>query len=253
MKTLAISNFKGGAGKTTAANYLGLLLAHARHRTLLIDLDPQHNLTDRLSNGYAPDHKYSHTIADVLGQALDLNDAIYPVDAGLPNLFLCPSEFQLANVAYGLTNDVVRGRSALQRSLRAIRDRFDIVLIDCPPEAGILLVNALLAADTVLLPAEPEEAAIAGIRKCCEMITQVREEFGRQTPFILGAIASRVDARTNRHADGLTIMGKSQTAPLLATIPERNGQGRETDLLNAYRAVSLYITEWIAKGAPVLC
>lgn len=252
MKTISISNFKGGAGKTTATYYLGLLLAHAGHRTLLVDLDPQHNLTDHLSHGYSPTHKYQHTIADVLGQGLDFNQAIYPIEA-INNLALCPSEFQLANVAYGLTNDVVRGRSALQRALRPITAGFDITLIDCPPEAGILLVNALLAADTVILPAEPEDAAIRGIAECCRMVNQVREEFGRQTPFILGSIASRVDARTNRHADGLQIMAKSHQAPMIAQIPERNGQGRDADLFRAYQAVSNYIIDWINKGAIPSC
>jgi chromosome partitioning protein len=243
MKTLAICNHKGGAGKTTTAYYLGLLLASGGLRTLLIDLDPQHNLTSRFMETPA-----TCTIADVLGQQVSLGECTHAVE-GVSDLFLCPSEFQLANVAYGLINDVVRGRSALQRALRGVDGRFDVVLIDCPPEAGILLVNALLAADAVLLPGEPEEAALAGIRKCAEMIDQIRTEFGRETPIVLGSVAARVDLRTNRHQDGLALMGRSRLAPLLATIPERNGQGREADLLVSYSTLAGHVLGWLEGAA----
>lgn len=244
MKVLSIANFKGGCGKTTSAYHLGKLMAGYRQRTLLIDLDPQHNLTERFyTQPGAP------TIADVLGgaaPAVNLTHAVIPLKQdGL--LYLAPSEFNLANVALGLLSDVVKGRTALRRALRAVAGQYGIVIIDCPPEAGILLANALLASDGVLLPAEPERDALAGVKAVMEMTTAIREEFERDTPMVLGTIAARVDARTNRHAEGLAIMEASTMAPLWGQIPERNGQLREQELLLAYEPVAEKLCEWLKE------
>lgn len=248
MKTIVLANNKGGCAKTTSTYHLGLTLAAQGQRTLLIDLDPQANLTERFYNqGYRP----PTTVADVLGAAMPIEKAIYAA-ASDRDLHLLPSEFQLANVAFGLLNDAVLGRTALRRALAPVAHAYDLVLVDCPPEAGILLVNALLAADGVLCPAEPEEAAFAGIKRVVEMVDIIRREYERDTPSVLGSVATRVDQRTNRHLDGLVTMGKSKRAPLLATILERNGANRDRDLLAAYAPVAAYVLEWIAKGAPAL-
>lgn len=249
MKTIAIANNKGGCAKTATAYNLGLALAAQGQVTLLVDLDPQANLTERFYNqGYSP----GNTVADVLGAAMAIEKAIYPV-ASDRDLHLLPSEFQLANVAFGLLNDAVLGRTALRRALAPLAGHYDLVLVDCPPEAGILLVNALLAADGVICPAEPEEAAFAGVTRVVEMVDIIRREYERQTPTVLGTVATRVDQRTNRHLDGLEIMGKAQRAPRLAVIPERNGATRDRDLLAAYEPVAAYVLDWVGKGAPALC
>lgn len=245
MKTIAIANNKGGCAKTTTAYHLGLALAAHGQRTLLVDLDPQANLTERFYNqGYSP----PTTVADVLGAALPIEKAIYAFTSDR-DLHLLPSEFQLANVAFGLLNDAVLGRTALRRALAPLADQYDLALVDCPPEAGILLVNALLAADAVICPAEPEEAAFAGIKRVVEMVDIIRREYDRSTPAVLGSIATRVDQRTNRHMDGLVLMEKSQRAPLLAIIPERNGANRDRNLLDAYAPVAAHILDWMTKGA----
>lgn len=246
MKTIAIANNKGGCGKTATAYNLGLTLAAQGQCTLLVDLDPQANLTERFYNqGYSP----GNTVADVLGAAMPVEKAIYGV-ASDRDLHLCPSEFQLANVAFGLLNDAVLGRTALRRALAPLAGHYDLVLVDCPPEAGILLVNALLAADGVICPAEPEEAALAGIKRVVDLVEVIRREYERAIPAVLGSVATRVDQRTNRHLDGLVLMGKSQRAPLLATIPERNGANRDRNLLESYAPVAACILDWLAKGAP---
>lgn len=250
MKILAIANNKGGCGKTATAYNLGLILADF-YRVLLIDLDPQANLTERFfTDGQG------HTIADVLSGAEPpstalMQRAIRPtgnVDGHSDiTLDICPGEFQLANVAFGLLNDAVRGRTALRRALRTVADCYDLCIIDCPPEAGILLVNALLAAEAVICPAEPEEAAFAGVRRVCEMVGQIREEYGSDRPFVLGNVATKADLRTNRHLDGLQVLEASSVAPLLATIPERNGQGRDRDLRTAYEPVAEHIAVWMER------
>lgn len=247
MKTIAIANNKGGCAKTTTTYHLGFTLAAQGKTTLLVDLDPQANLTERFftQEGF-------NTVADVLGAAMPVEKAIYAVALD-GDLDLLPGEFQLANVAFGLLNDAVLGRTALRRALTPLAASYDLVLIDCPPEAGILLVNALLAADAVICPAEPEEAAFAGIKRVVEMTDIIRREYERPTPTLLGSVATRVDQRTNRHQDGLAQLGKSQRTPLLAAIPERNGATRDRDLLIAYEPVAAYILDWMAKGAPALC
>lgn len=250
MKILAIANNKGGCGKTATSLYLGRLLADAGLRTLLIDLDPQANLTQQsgVMVGKA-------TIADVLSGAPGaptIRDALIYVDCEKPAhaqspFYLCPSEFQLANVSLGLLNDAVRGRTALRRALREIKAGFDIVIIDCPPEAGILLANALLAADGVICPAEPEQAAIDGVRRVVQVVDHIRTEYERDHPEVLGVVATRVHALAGRHREGIGIMESSILAPLLGCIPERNGASRESDLREAYRPIAERVALW-ARG-----
>lgn len=241
MKTIAICNHKGGTAKTTSTYHIGCLLAEAGFPTLLIDLDPQANL----SNRFWYDCKYS--IADALGGAVEpkvtLAEILNPVhDSG--RLYLAPSEMQLANTAVGLLNDAVRGRTALRRALAPLRTTYDFCLLDCPPEAGIMLVNALLAADGVLCPAEPEADALLGVRRVAEIVDHIRREFERETPVMLGTIATKVDLRTNRHREGLGSMKASQLAPLRAVVPERNGDQRDGLLRAAYQAVADYLIAW---------
>lgn len=254
MKTLAIANHKGGAGKTTSAYYIGILLAEAGLKTLLVDLDAQANLTGRFNDGsgpYAFAYGTDYTVADALGGAVEpkvgLHEVIVPVSNKAP-LFLAPSELQLANTAVGLLNDAVRGRTALRRAMASVKGQFDICVIDCPPEAGIMLVNALLAAEGVLCPAEPEPDALAGIRRICEIVTHIRTEFERETPLVLGSIATNADLRTNRHRDGLEIMKKSTMAPLRAIVPQSNGEQRDRSLRFAYGPVVERLVTWV-RGA----
>lgn len=249
MKTLMIANFKGGCGKTTTAFHLGRLLAGSRLRTLLVDLDPQANLSGRFSSALG----WSHTIDDVLGGAAaarcGIEEAITNVVGSLDGrLHLVPACDELANVALGLLHDVIVGRMALRRALRQVQNNYDLVIIDCPPEAGILLANALFASDGVLLAAEPEEDALAGAAKVVEMAATVREDRERATPAVLGLVAARVDLRTNRHQAGLAYMQNSPAlAPLWGVIPERNGQLRDQELTLAYQPVAERIASWV-KG-----
>lgn len=245
MKTLAIANHKGGSGKTTSTYYLGILLAEIGLRTLLIDLDAQANLTGRFVDEIG---ETSLTIADALGGAVEpkvtLREVVVPVGAKVP-LFLAPSELQLANTAVGLLNDAVRGRTALRRAMASVREQFDICLIDCPPEASILLVNALLTADCVLCPAEPEVDALTGVKRICEIVDQIRTEFDRETPVVMGTVATSVDARTNRHRDGLEIMKRSTLAPLRAIVPQSNGEQRDKQLRYSYELLAVRLQKWI--------
>lgn len=242
MKTIALANHKGGSGKTTSAYFLGTLLAEAGLRTLLIDLDAQANLSGRF------DYQADCTVADALGGAIEpkitLNEVIVTVGE---RLYLAPSELQLANTAVGLLNDAVRGRTALRRALAGVSGQFDVCLVDCPPEAGIMLVNALLAADGVLCPAEPEADALSGVKRVAEIVDHIRREFERETPVVLGTIATSVDLRTNRHREGMELMKRSLLAPLRAIIPQCNGESRSERLRFAYATLVPRLQKWIAE------
>lgn len=246
MKTVAVANHKGGSGKTTTTYNLGMIFGGVGVRTLVIDLDTQMNLTRRFypdkPRGYTP----GLTVANVLGGAapgVDIREAIYPV--GGDELYLCPSAFDLANVALGLLNDPIRGRTALRRALRPIGDRYDLCLLDCPPEAGIILANALVAADAVICPAEPERDALDGIQRVVEIVDFIQGEYGAERLTVLGSIATRVNLRTNLHHDGLTKMGQEERAPLLATIPARSGTDRDERLAAEYGPVAEAIRQWL--------
>lgn len=253
MRTIAIANNKGGCGKTTTTEHLGKLLAMAGRKVLLVDLDPQANLTERFM--LQPEGR---SIAQCLGGATDpslrLDEIIRPLwqHKDQPGcLDLAPSEFHLSNVALGLLHDAICGRTALRRAIQQLVEEpgrhYDLVLIDCPPEASILLVNALLVADAVITPAEPEPDAFAGVRRVSTMINLIRREFGRTDLTLLGAVAARVDRRTNRHNEGLAEM-EHCTVPLLATVPERNGQLRDQELQLAYTPVAEHILHWLYGG-----
>jgi chromosome partitioning protein len=243
MKTLIIANNKGGCGKTTTAYHLGRLLAGHRHRTLLVDLDPQANLSGRFTL------TWDLTIDDVLGGATAARCTMEQATTHVADyLHLVAASDDLANVALGLLHDVIVGRMALRRALRSVEPLYEVAIIDCPPEAGILLANALFAADGILLVAEPEEDALTGAQRVAAMAAAVREDRERKTPAVIGLVASRVDLRTNRHQAGLVYMQNNpQIGPFLGFVPERNGQLRDQELTLAYQPVAEHLETWL-KG-----
>lgn len=249
MKVLIVANNKGGCGKTTTAYHLGRLMAGSRRRVLLVDLDPQANLSGRF------EAHWDNTISDVLGGATVARclpqEAV--IEVGFEGyLHLMPSSDELANVALGLLHDVIVGRMALKRALRQVQDRYDLAIVDCPPESGILLANALLAADGILLAAEPEEDALAGAVRVVQMAATVREDRERETPAVLGLVATRIDRRTTLHSAGLVYVQQNADifGPLLGEIPERNGQLRNQELTLAYGEVANHVDAWMqGRGA----
>lgn len=247
MKTVIVANNKGGCGKTTTAYHLGRLMAGSRRRVLLVDLDPQANLSGRFTA------HWDNTINDVLGGATAARCGAQEacIEVGVDgHLHLMPSSDELANVALGLLHDVIVGRMALKRALRQVQDRYDLAIVDCPPEAGILLANALFAADGILLAAEPEEDALAGAQRVVQMAAAVREDRERETPAVLGLVATRIDLRTKRHDAGLIYaMQHAETfGPIWGRIPERNGQLRDQELTLAYQGVGDQLCWWLCGG-----
>ena len=154
---LGVANQKGGVGKTTTAVSLAAALADVGSRVLLVDLDPQGNASSgvglRVSEGQA-------TIYEVLVGDLDLVDAIEPTS--VRNLFVVPATIDLAGAEIELVSAFSR-EQRLRKALEGIRGDFDVVLIDCPPSLGLLTVNALSAADGIIVPIQCEYYALEGL------------------------------------------------------------------------------------------
>ncbi len=194
-KTIAIANQKGGQGKTTSTLALGTALADRGHRVLLVDLDPQASLT--IAGGLDPD-ELPATLYDAFTYYLKESEP-YPVadltHALGPTLDLLPTSIDLAAAEIELLN-AVRREYALRGLLKAARDAYDVVLIDCPPSLSLLTLNALTAADEVLIPVVPEFLAVRGMGYLLTTVARVRKSELNPTLGLAGYVLTMVDDRT---------------------------------------------------------
>ena len=192
MKIVAIANQKGGVGKTTTAVNLGHALAERGQRILLVDVDPQANATSSL--GMQEMEGYS-LYDPLLGAAL-VSEKILPTR--IDRLFLIPADLDLA----GAEVEIARmedhlGRLAQILSVLRQDDTFDFVLLDCPPSLGILMTNALAAADEILTPIQCEYFALEGLVKIVRVVEQVRDCGANPHVEIAGIVMTMFDSRTN--------------------------------------------------------
>jgi len=167
-KVIAIANQKGGVGKTTTAVNLAASLAVAERRTLLIDLDPQGNATSAFG---IDKRQLEHTIYQALIEGTPLEACTVPTE--LPSLRLVPSTTDLAGAEVELVAAVAR-EHRLTRALQAVTDDYDFVVIDCPPSLGLLTLNALTAAHSVLIPLQCEFYALEGMSHLLGTIELIR-------------------------------------------------------------------------------
>ncbi|HWL51925.1 MAG TPA: ParA family protein [Chthoniobacteraceae bacterium] len=192
MKIIAIANQKGGVGKTTTAVNLSAALASLGKRVLLIDLDPQANATSALGLE-APEGQSLYE--PLIGRASVL-EKLSPTR--FPSLTVIPSDLDLA----GAEIEVARLDDHLYRLREALlplrgEDRFDFVFLDCPPSLGILMTNALAAADGVLIPIQCEYFALEGLGKISGVIEQIRTGGINPSLELAGIVMTMYDARTN--------------------------------------------------------
>ena len=176
MYTIALANQKGGVAKTTSTYNLAACLAQAGKRVLMVDLDPQSSLS--ISVGLTPG-RAPYSVCDLLGKrGCDPYQCGYPVEkAGASRLYIVPSDISLAEVEQSLLGRTARER-LLKKQLDVFRmqDAFDYVLIDCPPQLGILTANALAAADAVVVPTKAEYLAYRGVRALKNTVETIRDE-----------------------------------------------------------------------------
>lgn len=192
MKIVAIANQKGGVGKTTTAVNLGCALAENGQRILLVDLDPQANATSSFGlQGLEDTSLYQ----PLIGTA-SIGEKILPTRC--ERLFIVPSDLDLA----GAEVEIARMDSHLTRlaeTLKPLRtdETFDFVLLDCPPSLGILMTNALAAADELLIPIQCEYFALEGLVKIARVIDQIGNSGANDNLTIGGIVMTMFDSRTN--------------------------------------------------------
>ena len=195
-KVFAIANQKGGVGKTTTTINLGSFLASLGRKTLVIDLDPQSNTTTGLG---IDAHRVENSIYELL-----VNETIPPKQTiklleNAPNLHLIPAKVDLYAAEIELV--YIEGREyRLKRILDALRDDYDFVLIDCPPSLGLLTVNALTAADGVILPLQCEYFALEGMSQLLKTIQLVQSRLNPSVK-LFGVVLTMYDPRTKLAAE----------------------------------------------------
>ena len=187
-KTIAIINQKGGVGKTTTAVNLSAIMADMGQRVLIIDLDPQGNTTSGL--GMAVEEK---SIYEVLMGRIQMKDVVEKTD--FKNLSIAGSDIRLAGAELELANFDKR-EFRLKTAISAIAKDFDFILIDCPPSLSLLTVNALTAADGVMVPIQCEYYALEGVASLMNTIQRVKKTLNPRLD-IEGVLLTMLDGRTN--------------------------------------------------------
>ena len=214
-KIVAIANQKGGVGKTTTAINLGSSLAAAEASTLVVDVDPQANLTSGLGlRSKSP----NGTIYDVLIEEKPVGSVI--VDTLLENMKAITSERNLTGAEIELVGEP-RREFRLKEVLAPVVSNYDYVLVDCPPSLGLLTVNALVAADSVLIPLQCEFFALEGLSELLSTVERIQRNFNPALS-IEGILLTMYDERTNLSAQVIDDVRKHFRAAVFESVVPRN-------------------------------
>jgi chromosome partitioning protein len=189
-KVIAVANQKGGVGKTTTTVNLGSCVAALGKKVLIMDIDPQSNCTSGLGVDF---RNLPYSSYDVLINEREVTNSIHKTM--IDTLHLLPSSTHLSGAEVELVNEMAR-ETRLKTAVEKVKDEYDFVFIDCPPSLGLLTLNALTAADTVMIPIQCEYYALEGLTQLRDTIKRVRKSLNPNLS-IEGIVLTMYDARTN--------------------------------------------------------
>ena len=215
-KVIAIANQKGGVGKTTTAINLAASLSVLEKKVLIIDADPQANTTSGLN--FSPDNDQQRTLYEVMIGSIDISDAL--IQTEIANLHMIPSHINLVGAEIEMLEADNR-EMLLKNALAPIRDNYDYIIIDCSPSLGLITVNTLTAADSVMIPVQPEFFALEGLGKLLQTIRLVQ---GGVNPdlTIEGFVVTMFDGRTRVHTQVLNELREHFRELVFKTVIQRN-------------------------------
>ena len=264
-KVIAIANQKGGVGKTSTTVNLGAGLVRQGFDVLLVDMDSQGNLTMAL--GFQDPDEMPFTIANVLQKAVR-EETIIPEEGILTNeegIDLMPSNVQLSGVELSLINEYGR-EAVLKQYIDAVRLNYDYILIDCAPSLSVLTINALVAADSVLIPTQPQYFSMAGIQMFYDTFCKVKRKMNPALQ-IEGVLVTMMDNRPNftkdlvaqlRESYGDTFKVFDTEIPTSIRMSESSARGksifaydRKNKVAAAYEKLTREVIEDVREGQTV--
>ena len=234
-RVIAISNQKGGVGKTTTTVNLGIGLARQGKKVLLIDADPQGSLTASL--GYVEPDEIGTTLATIMMAII--NEKEFEITDGIlhhkENVDLLPANIELSALEVTMGN-VMSRELIMKEYIEAVRTKYDYILIDCMPSLGLMTINALVAADSVLIPVQAAYLPVKGLQQLIHTIAMVKKRLNRKLIFE-GILLTMVDFRTNYAKD---VAGKV-----------RETYGEKIEIFDTVIPMSVKAAETSAEGVSI--
>lgn len=219
---LAISNQKGGVGKTTSVLNIGVYLAEMGKKTLLVDTDPQANLTSGLGvemhDGDEEEVGDPLSVYDILVDNAKASDVRRTTR--FENLDILPSSIELAGAEVEMVNSISR-ETILKRALDEVKDDYDFIVIDCPPSLGLITINSQVAADKIIIPVQTEYYALEGLGQLLNTIALVQQNLNSNLE-VGGVVLTMYDMRTNLSKDVAMEVKKHFKDKLFDTVIPRN-------------------------------